>query len=120
MDQPPISDYALLSDCQGAALAGRGGASGGPLDDPPRGRTEVTRAHAPGTMVLETTWSRGRSWAWWSRGWSARDGLVRTEGGADALFLRADVPVRIEDAAVVADLDLPAGGSAAFALCCRR
>jgi hypothetical protein len=85
----------------------------------PEGATEVTRAHAPGTMVLETTWSRGRSSAWWSRGWSAR--RARAHGGRGRrAVLRADVPVRIEDAAVVADLDLPAGGSAAFALCCRR
>lgn len=54
----------------------------------PEGATEVTRAHAPGTMVLETTWSRGRSSAWWSRGWSAR--RARAHGGRG----RRAVPAR--------------------------
>jgi GH15 family glucan-1,4-alpha-glucosidase len=186
VDQPPISDYALLSDCQGAALASRGGAidwwcaprfdsrsTFARLLDPaaghwtirPEGVTEVTRAYAPGTLVLQTTFGTGAGRVRLTEALAlepgargheigmrsphaivrlvealegparvhmrleprpeyglvvprleARDGIVRTEGGADALFLRADAPVRIEDAAVVADLDLPAGGGAAFAL----
>jgi GH15 family glucan-1,4-alpha-glucosidase len=80
LTNPQISDYALLSDCQGAALVSRGGSidwwcaprfdspsSFGRLLDPAAGHWQlcpdepytVDREYGDGTMVLETTFSTG-------------------------------------------------------------
>ncbi len=78
LNTPQISDYALLSDCQGAALVSRGGSidwwcaprfdsasSFGRLLDPaaghweicPDGPSTVAREYGDDTMALETTFS---------------------------------------------------------------
>lgn len=186
MDPPAISDYALLSDCQGAALVGR--AAGvdwwcAPRFDSPSafarildpaaghwtirsdGPAEVSRRYLPGTLVLERVFAtdggrvrltdalalepgaRGHEIGMRSPHTLVRlvealegealvrmrleprpeyglvvprleeaDGGVRAVGGADALTLRSDAPVRVAGPAAVAELRLAAGASAAFAL----
>ncbi|HVL81952.1 MAG TPA: glycoside hydrolase family 15 protein [Actinomycetota bacterium] len=81
MPYPPISDYAMLSDCHGAALVSRAGSvdwccfhrfdsrpvfarlldweKGGHFRVSPAGDHSSTRRYLPGTNVLETTFDTG-------------------------------------------------------------
>lgn len=185
MSAPPISDYALLGDCHGAALVSRAGSVDwwcaprfdspsalGRLLDPEAGHWEihpdepvsVERRYVEGTMVVRTVFTgregrvsltdalalmpgaRGHEIGLGSphtlvrvlegvegvvrmrTEWVPRpeyglvvpelaeiDGLLRTVGGADHLLLRADVPLRIDGAAVRGVFALAAGERAGFA-----